>query len=304
MKALLICPAERSAVTALAQRRPLATLPFLGQSLLEYWLQHLATLGAKRVLVLAADRPGDIAALTGDGARWGLQVDVVAAASEPTVAEARARHQADDDDAWLAAPNDIVVVDHPPLAPTLRPLESYADWFAAARDWIPHALTPDRVGLREVRPGVWLGFHAHIAPTAQLIGPCWIGDDAYVGPGAIIGPNAVLENRVLVEGGAHIFDSVIGPDTFVGGVTEVGHSLAWGSQLINWLSGSTLRVTEEYLLCSLEPLRTPLSPTNWIRRKAGVLTRTFAAPVHGVLRRARTLHAPTPSPRPLGSRVP
>lgn len=304
MKALLICPAERSEITALAQRRPLATLPFLGQSLLEYWLQHVAALGARRVVVLAADRPAEIVALTGDGARWGLEVEVVAVEREPSVEEARARHQADDDAVWLTAPNDVIVADRPPQAPHLRPLESYADWFAAARDYIPHALTPDRVGLREVRPGVWLGFHAHVAPTAQLIAPCWIGDDAYVGAGAVIGPNAILENRVVVEGGAHVFDSVVGPDTFVGGVTEVGHSLAWGSQLVNWLTGSTLRVTEEYLLCSLERTRTPLSPTNWIRRKAGTLTRALAAPVHGVLRRAQAIPAPTASPRPIGSRAP
>lgn len=305
MKALLICPAERPGVATLAQRRPLAALPLLGLSVVEHWLQHFALHGASRVTILAPDRPNEIAALVDDGARWGLEAEVVPVADEPAPDEARARHRGRSDD-WLPAPLDVVVADHLPALPNHRPFYSLADFFVTARDLIPHALTPDRVGLHEVRPGVWFGFHARVAPTAQLRPPCWIGDDTYVGPGAIIGPNAVLESRVLVEEGAHVFDSIVGPDTFVGGVTEIAHSIAWGSQLIDWRTGSSVRVAEDFLLCSLEKTGHPLSPAAWARAKAGTLSRALTLPVNGLLRRARSsLSAPpTQTPRAADSRVP
>lgn len=304
MKALLICPAERPGVATLAPRRPLAALPLLGLSVVEHWLQHFALHGASHVTILAPDRPNEIAALVDDGTRWGLEAEIVPVADEPRPDEARARHRGRSAD-WLPAPLDVVVADRLPALPNHRPFYSLADFFATARDLIPHALTPDRVGLHEVRPGVWFGFHARVAPTAQLRPPCWIGDDTYVGPGAIIGPNAVLESRVLVEEGAHVFDSIVGPDTFVGGVTEIAHSLACGSQLIDWRTGSSVRVAEDFLLCSLEKTGHPLSPAAWARAKAGTLSRALALPVNGLLRRARSsLSAPPQTPRAADNRVP
>lgn len=306
MKSLLICPAERPGVATLAPRRALAALPFLGRSLVEHWLQHLALHGATRVTILAADRPHEIAAAVDDGARWGLEVEVVPVDAEPPADVARVRHRGNDS-GWLAAPLDVVVADRPPALPEHRPLASLADFFSTVRDLIPHALTPDRVGVREIRPGVWLGLRARVAPDAQLRGPCWIGDDTYVGSGAVIGPNAILENRVLVEDGAQVFDSIVGPDTFVGGVTEVAHSIAWGPQLIDWLTGSQLRIAEEFLLCSLERSSRTRSPAEWARAKAGSLSRALTEPVNSLLRRARTTLAappPPPAPRAADSRVP
>jgi NDP-sugar pyrophosphorylase family protein len=305
MKALLILPAERPALSALAQRRPLAALPFLGQSIVEYWLQHLAARGARHVIVLAADRRGVISALVDDGARWGLEVDVVQSKCEFTLAEAREYfREMEDDEPWLDAPLDIITADTLPGLSSHQPMESYVEWFRAACAWMPHALTPDRVGLRELRPGVWLGFHARVSPDAQIEGPCWIGDDVRVGPGAIIGPNTILENRVYVEAGAHLHDCIVGPDTFVGGMTELGHSIAWGDLLIDWRTGSNIHVREDFLLCSLEQPPPHIAASRWLRRNAGQLTRAIAGQVTTFWRRTpeRAPSPPAGAPRPEGSR--
>ena len=73
MKALLICPAKRHSVAALAETVPLALLPMLGKPLLECWLEYLALLGAREISILADDRPEEIRGFVGDGARWGLR---------------------------------------------------------------------------------------------------------------------------------------------------------------------------------------------------------------------------------------
>jgi hypothetical protein len=135
--------------------------------------------------------------------------------------------------------------------PALPLFESYAGWFAALRAFLPHAVTPDRIGAHEVRPGIWVGLHAQISPSAQLQAPCWIGERVVVCDDAIIGPNAIVEDRAIVERGAQVANSVIGPETFVGRLISVQNSLASGSTLTNWQNGSSVVVPDAYFLCSL-----------------------------------------------------
>lgn len=259
MKALLICPDERTGIAALAESVPLSNISILGKTVVEYWLEHLAGLGAQEVLVLAVDRPDHVLAEVGNGARWGLRVIVKPDKRERTLDEARAKHRASDDTTWLPAPNDAILMDHLPDLPQLPLFASYADWFAAARALMPHALTPDRIGVRELKPGVWVGLNAHVAAGVKLIAPCWIGERAWVEAGATIGPNVVLEREVFIARGAEVSHSVIGPETFVGQFTEVHNSIAWGSTLINWERDSCLKVPDAFLLCSREPRRIRLT---------------------------------------------
>src|SRR4051812_42783922 len=133
MKAILICPGHRPAVPHLLEAGPLAATPLLGETLLNYWLVHLASLGAKEVTILACDRPGAIRQLAGTGARWGLRVKVVGEMHELTPDEARAKHGGDGD--WLPAPYDAVQADYLPGLKSHPLFESYASWFAAIQAW-------------------------------------------------------------------------------------------------------------------------------------------------------------------------
>src|SRR6266487_5290079 len=126
MKALLICPAERQGVAALAEYTPLCNLPVLGKSVVEYWLEHLGTLGAKQVCILASDRPEQVRALVGNGARWGLSVAVYPELRELPPEEARAKYRVAEEAAWLRAPHDAIFMDHLPGLPEYPLLTSYA----------------------------------------------------------------------------------------------------------------------------------------------------------------------------------
>jgi NDP-sugar pyrophosphorylase family protein len=260
-KALLICPSERPAVAEFSRLAPLAAVPLLGESLLEYWLTHLALAGAKEVRVLANDRPDHISKITGNGERWGLKVEVTTEVRELTPAQAQIKYA---DEVPVSAPNPIVTLDHFPGAPGSPLFESYAHLFAALTLWIPKAKTVDRVGMREIEPGIWVSRNAHIAPGAQLRAPCWIGQFACVGPGCVIGPMSILEDRAFVEGGAEISSSVIGADTFVGKLAALRQSLAFGNKLVSWETGSVATINDAFLLCALR--RQPIKSEKFLRR--------------------------------------
>lgn len=271
MNALLICPAKRENIAVLAETTPLATLPILGKPLIEHWLEHLATLGAREVFIFADDRPSEIHGFVGDGARWGLRVTVHPEIRELTVAEARAKLRHTGNSNWLPAPHDAALMERLPSQPEFSLFASYSSWFAAMMDWMPRAATsPIRLGVRELKPGIWVGLHTRIAADAELHAPCWLGENVFVGSGAVIGPMAAIEDRSFVESGAKISESVIGPETFVGEFTDIRHSIAWGNTLVNWQLDSCLKVSDAFLL---RPLKTPASPLARLFQAAPVADR-------------------------------
>lgn len=272
MKTCLICPSERFAVSALAQTAPLSNLSILGKSLLEYWLEHMAGLGAKQVYVLAADRPGMVCELAGNGARWGLNVEVLAEARELTPGLARSKYPVTKAD-WLPEPCDAVLMDHFPGQPEHPLFASYAGWFSAVLAWLPKAATMNRIGVRELQPGVWTAMHTHIAGTARLQAPCWIGEGVRVGPRSVIGPMAILENHVFVESDSEITNAIVGPETLVGKFTGLNDTLARGGTVIDLKTGSVASVNDPFLISALDNPLLPHRASDWLRQLAAVLTR-------------------------------
>lgn len=263
MNALLLCPAERPGVAQLAEIRPLVVAPLLGKTLIEYWIETLAARGVKTITVLASDRPQEVRRVVGDGTRWGVQLTLLSQARELTVEEARERFVRD-------AATEIVLLESLPGFPDRPLFESHAGWFAALQAFLPRAVTPERIGAHEVQPGIWIGMHAQVSPSAQLHAPCWIGERAVICDGAVIGPHAIVEDRAVVEQGASVTHSIVGPETFVGELISVHKSLAAGSTLINWENDSCLQVPDAFLLCSLGERR-------FAADTPGLLGRLFAA---------------------------
>jgi hypothetical protein len=277
MKSLLICPGDRPTLACLAEPAPLAVAPLLGKSLIEYWLEALVARGVTHVIVLASDRPHQVRAVVGDGSRWGIRIELMTQTRELDVKEARKRFQTADDTDWIST-DDVVLLDHLP-GKTDSLLDGYAEWFAGLLAFMPHAVTPARIGAREVQSGIWIGMHAQIEPTAQLHAPCWIGESTRVGAGAVIGPAAILDDRVVAEAGARVTKSVINPETFVGEHISVENSLAHGSTLINWMSGSCLRVPDAFFLSSLNDHRFSPVSASLLGRVLAALSMIVTAPV-------------------------
>ena len=253
MKTLLICPSNRPNVSVLGNTTPLVLTPALGQTLVEYWLSHLACSGVKQIQLLSNDRTEFLRELVGDGARWGMAIEVTDESRELSPAEALVKY---DLQAGATNGNNITVLDHFPGLTEHSLFRSYEDWFAGVRSWMPHACMPDRIGVRQLQPNVWAGLNTHISPAARIEGPCWLGKNVFIGPRVLLGPETVVEDGSLIESDAEIVGSYIGPDTLVGKCVEIKDSLTSGSTLVNWKTGSVTEVVDAFILCAL---RTPQS---------------------------------------------
>src|SRR4051812_2626798 len=105
--------------------------------------------------------------------------------------------------------------------PEQKLFSSYADWFGALPLWLLRIARSKRIGMRELSAGVWVGRRTKISASAQLIGPCWIGEHVQIGKNAVIGPNSFLDDQVVIDVGAHVENSWIGPETFLGSLAEL-----------------------------------------------------------------------------------
>jgi len=278
MRTILICPAERPAVRLLSECAPLVNVPLLGQSLLEYWLAYLAAAGTKEVEIIASDREDKVQQLVGDGARWGLSVDVLHESRELTPAQALTRCPKQ-----LRAPaaqNGVAVLDHFPGFSQFPLFGSYTEFFKGVRAWMPLAQTADRVGVRQLQPGVWVGLHSRIARSARLILPCWIGSHVWVGAQATIGPEVALEDGAFIEAHAELGHSHVGANTFVGKFARIHDSLAFADNLINWKCNSATKVPDPFLLCSLAPAGTG-EKRGWLHRLADLWSAPPRQPAPG-----------------------
>jgi hypothetical protein len=278
MNALLICPAERPGLDHLVKAAPLAAIPVFGQSLVEHWLDEMSRKRARSVRVLAADRPHLIRSLLGDGSRWGFKLEVLPERMELTREEAVAQFASCNTDP-VSSVEHVFVMDHLPAFPKFRLLDDYAAFFAGLTARL-NAVTPaDRIGLREIEPGIWVGLRTRIDRRARLHAPCWIGEHVWIGPDAEIGPMAVLEDRVFVDRGAWVEQSHVVCDSFVGEFVEVRHSLAWGPRLINWQNGSFLLVPDDFLLSGFKRPKPLQAGSNWLGRLAALLLLQMTVPL-------------------------
>ena len=82
-------------VPLLSAEAPLAVAPALGQSVVEYWMSHLACSGVKQVVLLAHDRPEEVRKVVGSGSRWGVAAEVIAGSREVTPEQANQKYAAE-----------------------------------------------------------------------------------------------------------------------------------------------------------------------------------------------------------------
>ncbi|MES2705516.1 MAG: hypothetical protein V4726_02825 [Verrucomicrobiota bacterium] len=240
-RVILICPDIRAGLELLAAGGPTALAAFLGKPLLDHALDGLARRGVREVLLLVSAGPEEIRQFVEGGHAWGLSLRVATESAELSPAAAAAKH------AGFQA-QEILTLDTLPQAPEVPLLSGPEAWHKARALLLP-ILAPTMIGTREVSPGIWVGLRAQVDPTAVLTAPCWIGPAARVSRRAKV--RGFVEEGSIVDHDAVVEDSTLGPGTCLGAMTLLRNSLAMGSHLLNWRTGSATHLTDAFLLAPL-----------------------------------------------------
>src|SRR5687767_4453964 len=127
MKTLLIYPNQASGLTVLADIKPLPALPILGEAFICCWMQYLAAEKYKEVRIITPDPVETIEYYTGDGSRWGLEIEILHEVCDLLPDEARKRYKPSYETDWAPKPFDVTEADHLPGQPDLKLFGSYAE---------------------------------------------------------------------------------------------------------------------------------------------------------------------------------
>src|SRR5205085_7385779 len=92
-------------------------------------------------------------------------------------------------------------------------------------------------------------------------------------------PNVVVEDDTYIDDTAELADAWIGPDTYIGTLTQVKDSLAWGSALINWRTNSHIIVPDPFLMSSMEQARNTVKGLLVPKRLPAFFTETLSRPI-------------------------
>ena len=270
MNAVIICPDHRDSAGFARHMKPLALLPIMGRALLDLWLEKLASDGIKKVALIASDRPDQIRSAVGNGGRWGITITVISVSSEPSLEEAR---QFATDSATR-----ILKLEALPSSPQMPLWESTEGLFDVMMKNFTRVDEASQLTMRRISSDVFISTRARISPTAIIEGPAWIGPNVIIGPEAHIMPGSIIESAAYIDRQATVRGSWIGPKTYVGAMTEVSHSFAWGSGLENWRLGSFIEVTDDFLLASLKHQPFGGARCGWLTRLIALLLMIMTSP--------------------------
>ena len=276
MDVFIICPDHRKSAGFARRIRPLALLPVLGRTLLDLWLEHLAAAGVTHATILAADRPHEIRHAVDQGGRWGLNITVLSVKREPTTEETRLRFTGKDSSGRV--PN-IITLDTLPAMPHKPLWQSSSELYDIMLNNLRSTPPESHLTMREIAPEVHVSSRAQIASTAKIEGPVWIGPQVIVGEHAQILAGTVIEEAAYIDRHAIVSESWVGPSTYVGALTNVQNSFAWGGGLENWRKAVFLEVTDDFLLTNLTHEPFGGVRAGWITRIAGLLLMLLTAPL-------------------------
>ncbi len=275
MDVFIICPDYRKHAGFARRIRPLALWPVLGRSLLDIWLEHLAATGVKHATLLAADRPHEIRRAV-EQASWGLAIKVIAVKREPSTEETRLRFTGKDSTGKVPS---IITLDTLPSRPDKPLWKSSAALFDMMLDSLHGAPPESHLTMRGLAPEVHVSKEARIAATAKIEGPVWIGPRVIVGDNAQILAGTILEEGAYIDRDAIVSESWVGPSTYVGALTQVQNSFAWGGGIENWRKSTFLEVSDDFLLTNLSHQPFAGGRSGWPARITALLLMTLTAPL-------------------------
>ncbi|MDB6007081.1 MAG: hypothetical protein JWR15_4068 [Prosthecobacter sp.] len=276
MDVFIICPDYRKCAGFARRIRPLALWPVLGRTLLDLWLEHLAAAGVTHATILAADRPHEIRQAVEQGRRRGLSITVQSVKSEPTIEEARLRFSGKDSSGRVPR---IIILDTLPSRPDKLLWESSSSLFDLMQLTLRGTPPESQPTMCEIAPEVHVSSQAKIAATAKIEGPVWIGPQVIVGDHAQILAGTVIEESAFIDRHAIVSESWVGPGTYVGALTNVQNSFAWGGGIENWRKAVFLEVTDDFLLTSLTHQPFAGTRSGWFTRMIALLLMLLTSPL-------------------------
>ncbi len=136
-----------------------------------------------------------------------------------------------------------------------NPLHSVPAYHQAQLHALPPTPRVRYVGIeeRELAPGIIVGRHVSVHPSARLVPPVYIGAGSQIESEVELGPHAVIGANTVVDEGATICNSTVLEGSYVGRLVRLDGRVVRGGLVVDTGSGESLRVVDPFLLGEVSP---------------------------------------------------
>jgi NDP-sugar pyrophosphorylase family protein len=138
-------------------------------------------------------------------------------------------------------------------SPKMLDIRSYAGLIEAHRMVLDKAFEGLFLAGREADPGIWICRNVSLHPTARLLPPVFIGEDARIGSGTQLGPHVVIGQNCILDSGSSVAGSVVFPGSYVGEALELADVIVDKNRLINVRFGAAVSITDHFILGGITP---------------------------------------------------
>ncbi|MCB1134644.1 MAG: sugar transferase [Chlamydiia bacterium] len=104
---------------------------------------------------------------------------------------------------------------------------------------------------KEVETGIWLSTNTVIHPTAEVIGPVFIGRNTQIGEGVRIGPHVVIENNCIIDSKSRLQDSIVCQNSYVGEGLDLVNNIVDRRWIINTKDRLEIPLTDDVIVSEL-----------------------------------------------------
>ena len=158
-------------------------------------------------------------------------------------------------------------------------LESLANFHQANLDAAAGRIPGLTIPGRHTALGLTQGRNSKVSSRSLKVGIAFVGGGSEVHPTVELNHEVVISDQVIIDRFAKLTDTVVLPNTYVGELVNLSHSIARGSDLIRVDINTHIHVTDAFLLADLRQttLGNGLSPL--LNRLGGLLLLVFSLPL-------------------------
>ena len=130
-------------------------------------------------------------------------------------------------------------------------VQSFSELLSAHRQVLEKQHVELMLTGREIEPGVWLSRNVSLHPTARLVPPVYIGESCRIEAGVQVGPHAVIERDCVLDTRCLVSEALVFAGSYVGEALEVTDAIVDKNCLVDMHFGTTVTVSDDFLLGSL-----------------------------------------------------
>ncbi|MEW6038993.1 MAG: NDP-sugar synthase [Pseudomonadota bacterium] len=149
---------------------------------------------------------------------------------------------------------------------------------------------------RQLQPGLTVGRNSSVSAESLLNGTALVGSHCRIHPSAQLRSQVVISDRVIVDHGARLSNTVVLPHSYVGELVSVENGIVRGNDLLRIDTGAQLRIVDAFLLADLAQVSITHDFSSLLNQLAGVLLLAASAPLWPLAALAALARHPT---RPL-----